>query len=120
MRQPIIAVASLLAGFAVMALVVSLQQDPLEWTRAGTPLPPTSHATAPSMRERPKEPPPSEPSIGIVTLPAVQITAARPATRPEKKLEGTVLEPCSEWREIGPAYVEQGKPRGTRRVRNLC
>lgn len=121
MRQPIIAVASLLAGFAVMALVISLQRDPLLWTHAATPFPPPSTATqTPSARGRPNEQPSSEASVGIITLPAVQLTGARPAAQPQKKLDGTALEPCSEWREIGPAYVEQGQPRGARRVRNLC
>lgn len=121
MRQPIIAIASLLAGFAVMALVISLQREPLLWTHTATAVPPPSTATqTPSAGGRPKEQPPSEASVGIITLPAVKLTVERPAAQAQKKLEGPVLEPCSEWREIGPAYVEQGQPRGARRVRNLC
>ena len=30
------------------------------------------------------------------------------------------LEPCSEWRDIGPAHVEDGQGLDSRRVRELC
>lgn len=122
MRQPIIAVTSLLAGFVVMGLVASIERDPLAWTHAAPPFPSTSmlKATATRPTDPRRKEPPNGTSGGVVTLPAVRITAERTAARPERKRESKALEPCSEWRELGPEYVEEGKPRGTRRVRSLC
>lgn len=67
-------------------------------------------------KAHPRHVPPS----GVVELPPIRITASKSATQPEKKQESEALQPCSEWRELGPAYVHEGAPQGTRRVRNLC
>ena len=121
MRQRIIAVASTMSGFAVMAVVVSLQRHPLLWTRPTAPVSSaTSAAAAPSANRSPEEPRPHAAPLGIVTLPPVLITVPKPSNVPETKVESNTLAPCSEWRELGPTYVEEGKPLGARRVRNLC
>ncbi|HEX2671572.1 MAG TPA: hypothetical protein VHM25_11905, partial [Polyangiaceae bacterium] len=71
--------------------------------------------------------PPRLVSSHVVDVPEVHITAPKPAPPPRLKQEPNELErgpnelaPCSEWRELGPAYVDQGTPQGTLRVRNLC
>jgi hypothetical protein len=121
MTKPIIAVASSLAGLALMALVVSLQRNPLAWTHPVPPFPPSSNAAAkPSNVQARSESLPNGASVGVVTLPAIRITSPKPTTLPENKPEDRALEPCSEWRELGPTYVDEGKPRGAQRVRHLC
>jgi hypothetical protein len=123
MRQPIIAVTTMLAGTAVMALVVSLQRNPLLWThRAKLEVPAvTSTSVAPLKNPLPSPAPSNEASGRVVTLPEVRITS--PSSRPAARLpkEGPdELAPCSEWRDLGPTYVDQGNAHGMRRVRNLC
>jgi hypothetical protein len=118
MRQRIIAVASTVTGLAVMALVFSLQRDRSMWTHAAAAPESAPKATASPAARAATRPPPA-PSVGIVTLPPVVITGSSPA-RAEKKLDVDTLAPCSEWRELGPTYVEEGKAHGTRRVRSLC
>jgi hypothetical protein len=122
MTKPIIAVASSLTGLALMALVVSLQRNPLAWTHPAPPFPPPSNAPAKASNvQAPNEALPNGASVGVVTLPPIRITSPKPTTTlPENKLEDRALEPCSEWRELGPTYVEEGKPRGAQRVRHLC
>lgn len=121
MRQRIIAVASTVAGLAVMALVISLQRDRSMWTHAAAqPAPAATAVAATSAQASTKEALPPGPSVDIVTLPAVVITASSPPKRPESKLENDALTPCSEWRELGPTYVEEGQAQGTRHVRSLC
>ena len=44
---------------------------------------------------------------------------AKPAT-PAPAVGQLVAEPCSAWDEIGPERVIDGKPVGSRRVRELC
>jgi hypothetical protein len=130
MRQQIIALASILSGAALMALVVSLQRDPLLWTRASGKsverLEPAKGPRAEPVAE--SGPHPSRPvSSHVVDVPEVHITWPKPAPPPrlkhelnELQREPNELAPCSEWRELGPAYVDQGTPQGTLRVRNLC
>jgi hypothetical protein len=124
MRQPIIAVTTMLAGAAVMALVVSLQQNPMLWThhaKLEVPAVTTSTIPAPAKNPSPSSTPSDEASVGVVTLPEVRITSpsARAAARPAKEGQDE-LAPCSEWRDLGPTYVDQGNAHGMQRVRNLC
>lgn len=122
MRQRIIASVSVLSGLAMIVLVASIQRDPLTWTRAARQPQSASTPTVPSLKaETPTEQPPSSAtSNGIVEVPPIRITSSKPAAQPEKKRESGALEPCSDWRELGPTYVQEGKPQGTRRVRSLC
>jgi hypothetical protein len=122
--QGIIAGSSMLGGLALIALVFSIQHDPLAWTSAADralsiPAPTTSPKRSPL--SQPLESNSSPGPSGIVELPPVRITASsKSAGRPEKKQESKAWQPCSEWRELGPAYVHEGAPQGTRHVRNLC
>ncbi len=130
MRQQIIALASILAGAALMALVASVQRTPLLWTSAsGKPVERFELAKRPRAESVAESGPrPSRPvSSPVVDLPEVHITSQKPTAPPRMKHEPDELErrpdelaPCSEWRELGPAYVDQGTPQGTLRVRNLC
>jgi hypothetical protein len=121
--QRIIAGSSMLGGLALIGLVSSIQRDPLAWTSAAE-----RSVSVPARPPAPKPSPPTPPLesnsspglTGIVELPPVRITASKPAARPEQKEESEAWQPCSEWREVGPAYVDEGVPRGTRRVRTLC
>lgn len=47
--------------------------------------------------------------------PRLEGAATTPAEAPH---EATV--PCSEWRDLGPRFVNDGVPEGVIRVRNLC
>lgn len=122
MRQRIVALASMLSGLGVMALVISLQRDRLAWTSAPRP---TATDAKPAVAARTaEEAPPHPPATGshslMLDLPEVRIESRISAPKTEKREAPQSLEPCSEWREIGPAYVDHGEPLGTRRVRNLC
>lgn len=122
MKQRIVAIVSILSGLAVMALVVSIQLDPLAWTRASHP---PAHPELAAAKTEPAAPPRSMTSEApkLVELPAVRISSPAPATKTVKKREEReerAPEPCSEWRELGPRYVEDGKAQGAQRVRDLC
>jgi len=119
MKPRILAIVSMLTGLAVMALVVAIQLDPLAWTHASHPSPAPS--STPINAEPAAAPlPVTSAPPGVVELPAVRITSPVPGTKAEKKREERTLEPCSEWRDLGPRYVEDGKPQGARSVRDLC
>jgi hypothetical protein len=119
--QPIISAASLICGLTLMALVFSIQREPLAWTQV-----PERTALAPAPTSAPKDELRSDAlewntsPASVVEVPEVRITSAKPAVPRETKSKSEASQPCSEWRELGPAYVEDGQPRGTRRVRNLC
>lgn len=122
MRQRIIALTSMLSGLGVMALVTSLQRDPLAWTSAARPTatdakPAVGSQTA---EKAPPHPPATSSHSLMLELPEVRIESPISAPKAEKREAPKSLEPCSEWRDIGPAYVDHGEPLGTRRVRNLC
>lgn len=120
----------MLGGLGLMALVVSSQRDSLAWTSAGTaavvPTPIAISTSTPTPLPT-SVPPPADPlaaskasSSSVIELAPVRITASRSKAKPDKKPEAAAVEACSEWREVGPIYVDQGEPRGARRVRDLC
>ncbi len=133
MRKQVIAIASIasiLSGIGVMGLVISIQHDPLAWTQASrrnaekpkpsaiSPEPGAAVSAGTASAELPSD---------IVHLPEVRITASRQSQAAARQGEPIApeqleppLEPCSEWREIGPLYVEQGIASGSQRVRQLC
>jgi hypothetical protein len=120
----------MLAGTAVMALVVSLQQNPMLWThQAKLEVPAVTTSSIDPPAKNPPPPPTAShgASVGIVTLPEVRITSplSRPAAHPAPAAQPAKdgqdeLAPCSEWRDLGPTYVDQGNAHGLRRVRTLC
>lgn len=120
-RQPIIAAASLICGLTLMALVISIQRDPLAWTQAPerTTLAPVP-TSAPKDELRKDTLESNTSPARVVELPEVRITSTKSTTPRETNGNGEAWQPCSEWQELGPVYVEDGQPRGTRRVRNLC
>lgn len=123
MKQKIVALTSILGGLGVMALVVSLQRDPLSWTSAGQPDPTDVSPTIlpQSKEEAPQSPLAASSASPVLELPEVRIESRLSVPqRAEQRKERESLEPCSEWRDIGPAYVDRGEPFGTRRIRNLC
>lgn len=59
----------------------------------------------------------------VLTLSPLVITGDASKAAPLSSAENLAREasvPCSEWRELGPAYVTDGNPSGSIRVRNLC
>lgn len=122
MRQRIIALTSTLSGLGVMALVISLQRDPLAWTSAARPA--AGNAKPAVVSQTPEKTARSSATTSaaspVLELPEVRIESRISAPKAEKREAPESLEPCSEWRDIGPAYVDHGEPLGTRRVRNLC
>jgi hypothetical protein len=54
-----------------------------------------------------------------IELPPLVVEPVRAVTAPEPQAERP-LEPCSNWRELGPAHVVEGVALDTRRVRELC
>jgi len=122
MKQRAIALVSMLCGIGLMGMVVSIQRDPLNWTSArgsvaAFPLPAETSTASPSQR---KQPSPSSRDSFVLELPEVRIKSLKTVPEPSKKAAPDSLEPCSEWRDIGPAIVEDGTPLGVRRVRTLC
>lgn len=129
MRKPIIAlasIASIVCGLAVMGVVISIQQDPLAWTQASrqSAADPQAATVVPEQPAAAPRAAASKEAMPLVELPEVRITSSRQyeqwteSGEPEQ-LE-SALEPCSEWREIGPTHVDQGVPSGSQRVRQLC
>lgn len=64
-----------------------------------------------------------EPASTVLELEPIVIEAKRhvvraKSTAPKPNVEAS--RPCSDWREIGPSHVSQGKPSGTVSVRELC
>lgn len=122
MTQRIIALASMLSGLGVMALVISIQRDPLAWTSAARPTVSDAKPAVVSQAAAKTVPTPgaTSPASPVLELPEVRIESPIAVPQPAKSDAPESLEPCSEWRDIGPAYVDQGKSLGARRVRNLC
>ncbi len=122
MRQRIIALASVASGLGVMALVISLQRDPLAWTSAARP--PASDTKPAVVSQTPDKAgtnwAPTSSASPMLELPEVRIESRSSAPKAEKRDAPESLQPCSEWRDIGPDYVDDGEPLGSRRVRNLC
>jgi hypothetical protein len=127
--QRTIAGAGVLGGLALMALVFSIQRDPLALTSAGTAAAVSTPVTTSTPTPSPlptSVPPPADPlasraSAGpVIELSPVRITASKSKAVPDEKRDREAAEACSEWREVGPTYVDQGEPQGTRRVRDLC
>jgi hypothetical protein len=110
-----------------MALVISLQRDPLAWTSAARPTANDAKPTVASQTVAKTAPNAgtASPAVRVLEIPEVRIetriSASQPAKRdaPESDTPES-LEPCSEWHDIGPAYVDHGQPLGARRVRSLC
>jgi hypothetical protein len=122
MRQRIIALTSIPSALGVMALVMSLQHDPLAWTSAART---TANDAKPTVASQVIEKTASNaattsPGSPVLELPEVRIESPRPVPQAAKRDAPESSEPCSEWRDIGPTYVDQGKPLAARRVRNLC
>jgi len=125
MEERNIALSSLVLGLAALGLVVTIHRDPLAFTH-GAPLvqvtePPLSiqaTAIAPIWSELPTESTPAAEPSNVLQLPTVLITPLRHSAQTER--EERTLEPCSVWRDIGPKYVTDGVPTGTKWVRDLC
>ncbi|HXK19053.1 MAG TPA: hypothetical protein VNG33_14675 [Polyangiaceae bacterium] len=125
MKERNIALSSLALGLAALGLVATIHSDPLAFTHGA----PSAQVTEPPRRIQAAEiapvwtvspieaAPPTQPTNGLV-LPPVLITPLRRAVQTER--EERPLEPCSVWREIGPKYVTDGVPTGTKWVRDLC
>ena len=122
MRQRIIALTSILSGLGIMALVISLQRDPLAWTSAPRTTANDAKPTVASQTVEKAAPNAGTTSPGapVLELPEVRIESPIAAPQATKRDAPESSEPCSEWREIGPTYIDHGKPLGARRVRNLC
>jgi hypothetical protein len=119
MRQRIIALTSILSGLGVTALVISLQRDPLAWTSAPRP---TANPTVASqtVERTAQNAGTTGPGAPVLELPEVRIESRLAAPQAAKRDAPESSEPCSEWRDVGPTYIDHGKPLGARRVRNLC
>lgn len=112
---------SLGAGVGLIATAVYVQTHPLAFTEATTThLDVSAAVAAPDVALQVMEPS-TEPIPNVIELSPVLIAPERPrvAPRATPKPEPE-LAPCSDWREIGPAHVEDGVGLDARRVRELC
>jgi hypothetical protein len=55
----------------------------------------------------------------VIEVPPLSVGPVRSVAAPPEDSERQ-LEPCSQWREIGPAHVVDGVGLDARRVRELC
>jgi hypothetical protein len=142
MKQRSLAIVSTALGVAAFALVGLIQANPLTLTRGMPPLVEQPPKAQPEVVRRSEAPPAQQAATTtaherphVIELQPIHITAARraPATasRPAApdaaepnanaaEREVKPLEPCTSWRELGPAYVNDGQASGVRRVRDLC
>jgi hypothetical protein len=122
---------SLGAGIALLATALYVQTQPLAFTHDGigddalhdtaahaaTATQGTPSAAPADARERRDNDGVRASTVMELPPVVVKADAPLPATRAKAVRE---LEPCSEWREIGPARVVDGVALDVRRVRDLC
>lgn len=129
MSQRAIFFLSSIAGLGLFAAIAHMQLDSRAFTsRPDAELDPYLYSEVPV---RPVDFPvvvtlPSDGSV--MTLPMIEVFGRPQTTRPQATKgavtpassphEATI--PCSEWRELGPQYVNDGVPSGAIKVRNLC
>ncbi len=109
---------SLVAGATLFGTALYIQTQPLAFTQSGI-----AASMEPALAvEAPEVPTLIEP-LGDVRVDALELApiyiTPRPLAVPAEKA-APALEPCSDWRDIGPAHVERGQGLDTRRVRELC
>lgn len=114
---------SLVAGAALFGTALYVQTRPLAFTQSGiaATIEPVRATRAPDLA------PLLEPlgdvrvdpdGARVLELAPIYITP-RPIGHPGEKASRP-LEPCSDWRDIGPSHVERGQGLDSRRVRELC
>lgn len=124
MVQRIMTAFMLTTGAGLFGLVAWIQSDRHALTSVPAPSEAVQLHVAPL---RPAaEAPPTEVVEPILELPPVEVSGRRrvraatpPAALPVAPEPAPVV-PCSPWRDIGPAHVDDGVPSGVRRVRELC
>lgn len=123
MEKRWIAIASMVAGAAVLTVPIQVQMNRRAFTSHTDTRSMHTEMAAPTNPERT----PAAISEGssqmngahIVDLPPVEIRAR--STRPDRgKPAARTPVPCSPWMEISPKYVTDGVGDGARRVRQLC
>jgi hypothetical protein len=118
MKEAKIALASLAAGSIAIGLVAFIQVDRFAFTR-GPQAKAEVQAVSPPRQRQTGLASPDTP----VELPPIHIMAPPRAAQNQPRDDSPrslPSQPCSEWREIGPATVVDGKASGARRVRDLC
>jgi hypothetical protein len=123
MEKRWIAIASMLAGAAILTVPIQVQVNRRAFATDTDTRPVHTELPAPTSAERTPVAPPEERSQGngthVIDLPPFEIRAR--SARPDrgKPAERTPAA-CSPWIEVGPKYVTDGIGNGTRRVRQLC
>ena len=116
MNKKLVTAASFALGGAGVVLVGYLSANPLAFTHP-VEFPFTSaSALAPARVTEPRAA--VAPSNALV-FPDVTITGSMGSMRSSRKSLNK-LEPCSEWRDLGPAYAITERAPGIHRVRQLC
>lgn len=121
MDQRFMAATMLMAGTGLFGVVAWIQGDRSALTTA----PPEPESVRMDIAPlRPADDVELEEEEPVLELPPAEITGRRrrpaPAMPAPTPSEPVLKAPCSPWREIGPAHVDDGVPSGTRRVRELC
>ena len=118
---------SLAAGAVLFGLAIRIQTDRFAFTSPAReldlPAPRTADLVVPTRVESAKTVEADSTLTPTLFMPPVEIRGERRATVPRALPAAPVTEasePCSPWREIGPARVENGEPIGMRHVRELC
>jgi|SRR5688572_30312909 hypothetical protein len=114
---------SLVAGAALFGASLYIQTRPLAFTQGGIDV-----AAEPALATKAPELPSLIEPLGdvrvdpegarVLEIAPIYITP-RPIGHPGENA-ARPLEPCSDWRDIGPAHVEAGQGLDSRRVRELC
>lgn len=123
MEKRWIAMASMLAGAAILTVPIQVQMNRRAFVSDIDARPMHTELAMPTKPERAPVAI-SEESSGtngahVIDVPPVEIRArsARPSSG---KPAARTPEPCSPWTEISPKYVTDGIGEGARRVRQLC
>jgi hypothetical protein len=115
MHKPLIFGAAMTLGCALFAFAATLEgQHGVE---------PSIEPSPDAVRVIPPDAPiwVKEPEVSAFELPEVVVTATARTARLGPAASERRPRPCSHWRVIGPAYVDdEGNASGERRVRELC
>lgn len=123
MEKRWIAIASMVAGAAILTVPIQVQMNRRAFTSDTDTRPVHTQTATPASPASTPAPISEESSQAdgthIVNVPPVEIRGR--SARPDRgKPAERTPEPCSPWLEISPKYVTDGIGSGARRVRELC
>jgi len=121
MIKEVITIGSFLVGGAGAGVIVYMNSNPYAFLREVQQVPPVAEPAAPVQVPATV---PADQADKIVYKELALVPAKTPPSRAAARVEKTPAEaesaPVCDWRSVGVHYVDEGKPTGLRRVRDLC